>query len=243
MSLTPQRIDKKLGTEAGGFPWRRWNIRLVGIDDEGNEYPLTFVKCVTYELHESFSNPVREVSKVPFKIGEKAWGEFPIPIEVAFRGTPSQSFDTYLSWDRGERYEDIHTLVFDNPSASLRAQLSAVEQTAKKRPRYSSDDGEVDVDGDAPSARKKPATGSKSKDAPKQNGATPKHINMNKLAERLENLEEDDLLEIVDLVNKYRNDDMYVIDSVEGELTMDLYTLSDKLLQKMWSFTEKVKNM
>ncbi|CAH8540323.1 unnamed protein product [Heterobilharzia americana] len=49
-----------------------------------NEDLSTFVKKVQFKLHESYSNPIRIISKPPFELTETGWGEFDITMKVIF---------------------------------------------------------------------------------------------------------------------------------------------------------------
>ncbi|CCJ31520.1 unnamed protein product [Pneumocystis jirovecii] len=63
---------------------------------------------------------------------------------------------------------------------------------------------------------------------------------MDRLADGLQKLEEDDLLQVVQMVNDNKTPEMYVKNDVEeGEFHLDLYTLSDNLLTMLWNFTAK----
>ncbi|KAG8218897.1 yeats family protein [Butyriboletus roseoflavus] len=50
-----------------------------GADDLGY-----FIKRVTFKLHETYSNPSRNVDKPPFEVSETGWGEFEIQIRINF---------------------------------------------------------------------------------------------------------------------------------------------------------------
>ena len=65
---------------------------------------------------------------------------------------------------------------------------------------------------------------------------------MEKLADGLQKLSEDDLLHVVTLIHDNKTDETYTKNDVEnGEFHVDLYTLPDTLVKKLWEFTsEKV---
>ena len=44
-----------------------------------------FVEKVVFKLHPSFAQPVREVTKPPFEVSEKGWGEFECHIRIHFK--------------------------------------------------------------------------------------------------------------------------------------------------------------
>ncbi|TFK43884.1 yeats family protein [Crucibulum laeve] len=43
-----------------------------------------FVKRVTFKLHDTYTNPTRNIDKPPFEVSETGWGEFEIQIRIAF---------------------------------------------------------------------------------------------------------------------------------------------------------------
>ncbi|XP_048340582.1 LOW QUALITY PROTEIN: YEATS domain-containing protein 4-like [Sphaerodactylus townsendi] len=49
-----------------------------------NEDMSAYVKKIQFKLHESYSNPLRVVTKPPYEITETGWGEFEIIIKIFF---------------------------------------------------------------------------------------------------------------------------------------------------------------
>jgi len=43
-----------------------------------------FIKRVTFKLHDTYQNAVRNVDKPPFEVSETGWGEFEINIRISF---------------------------------------------------------------------------------------------------------------------------------------------------------------
>jgi transcription initiation factor IIF auxiliary subunit len=81
---------------------------------------------------------------------------------------------------------------------------------------------------------------------------TGKPSDMDRLAQGLQKLQEDDLLQVVRIVTEHKTPEMYVkndvdgnffqrilINLVEGEFSLDLYTLGDPLLRILWDFTKQ----
>ena len=80
---------------------------------------------------------------------------------------------------------------------------------------------------------------------------------MDKLAENLQKLQEDDLLQVVQLIHDNKTQESYTKNDVEsrehrprilgkkanvpvdGEFHVDLYTLPDKLVEMLWNFSEE----
>ena len=66
-------------------------------------------------------------------------------------------------------------------------------------------------------------------------------VDIDRLADSLTRLNEDELLGIVQLVNDNKTDDMYVRNDLEeGEFHIDLHTLSDKLLLDLQAFVDNL---
>lgn len=73
--------------------------------------------------------------------------------------------------------------------------------------------------------------------ASKKNRKT-NNIDMDKLAEGLQRLDEDSLLHVVQLVHEQKSTETYTKNDVEnGEFHVDLYTLPDALVKNLWEFT------
>lgn len=65
-------------------------------------------------------------------------------------------------------------------------------------------------------------------------------VDLERLAEGLQQLSEDDLLGVVQMVTDNKTSDMYVKNDIdEGEFHMDLYTLPDSLLRSLWDYVKK----
>jgi len=61
---------------------------------------------------------------------------------------------------------------------------------------------------------------------------------MEKLADGLQRLTEDDLLHVVQMVHDNKTAETYTKNDVEGgEFHVDLYTLPDNLVKMLWDFT------
>jgi transcription initiation factor IIF auxiliary subunit len=61
---------------------------------------------------------------------------------------------------------------------------------------------------------------------------------MEKLADGLQRLPEDDLLQVVQMIHDNKTNETYTKNDVEnGEFHVDLYTLPDSLVKQLWDFT------
>ena len=54
-----------------------------------------FIKKVQFKLHESYTNPVRVVSRPPYEVSETGWGEFEIIIKVFFHDQAEKPITMY----------------------------------------------------------------------------------------------------------------------------------------------------
>jgi transcription initiation factor IIF auxiliary subunit len=96
--------------------------------------------------------------------------------------------------------------------------------------------------------------GVRSKDAAKKKNRRDKNVDMEKLADGLQKLSEDDLLHVVTLVHDNKTSETYTKNDVEsklhshsctekcshiadGEFHVDLYTLPDSLVKMLWDYT------
>ncbi|KAF6007049.1 Transcription initiation factor TFIID subunit 14 [Brettanomyces bruxellensis] len=71
-------------------------------------------------------------------------------------------------------------------------------------------------------------------------GASKAGVDLERMADYLTKLNEDDLLGVVQMVNDNRTAEMNIKNDVEkGEFTMDLYTLPDTLLKSLWDYVKK----
>jgi len=195
-----------------GYPMRSWSIDIWLLDDQGNEVMPTVFEKATYNLHPSFEKNKQVFKKPPFRIEEKGWGEFDMSIVLTAVG---KGGDHTLEHDlnfQAERYEAKHQVTFRNPKPELLALLQ--------------ESGSAD------------ANGIRGKDAAKKKNRRDKNVDMEKLAEGLQKLNEDDLLHVVTMVHDNKTSETYTKNDVEnGEFHVDLYTLPDSLVKMLWDFT------
>lgn len=60
----------------------RWCVYVRGFNGEDIS---SYVKSVSFKLHDSFAQPVRTLEEGPFEVNETGWGEFAIQIKIAFQ--------------------------------------------------------------------------------------------------------------------------------------------------------------
>lgn len=211
---------------------RQWSIEVYVLDEHGQVIPANIFDKVTYHLHPTFANPVRALKKSPFKIEEQGWGEFELGITFTFADKAGERKIAHDLNFRQERYEIDHVLHCPLKSEKLRVLLA--------------ESGPVPaVDASLGEKRKALATDSNKPKRAKPSGSTigsttKGSVDLEKLAEGLTKLTEDDLLGVVQMVTDNRTPDMNIKNDVEeGEFTMDLYTLPDSLLKSLWEYVKK----
>ncbi|KAG4301830.1 hypothetical protein PCK1_001806 [Pneumocystis canis] len=225
--ITTQCILKDVPPAGEGFPMRKWSIKLVAISDDGLEVPALFIDKVIYKLHPTFQNPNRSFKKPPFKIEEQGWGEFEMDVTIFYA---EKGGEITLKHDlnfQQTKYENEHILTIVNPRPALQRLLAESGSV----PEY------TELEDKKKDKRKFDGV---DKNKKKGKFSKPVKVDMDRLADGLQKLEEDDLLQVVQMVNENKTPEMYVKNDVEeGEFHLDLYTLSDNLLTMLWNFTSK----
>ncbi|KAJ5893502.1 hypothetical protein N7495_005193 [Penicillium taxi] len=212
-------IDKPSDVE--GFPLRSWSIEIYVVNERGADVPATLFDSVTYHLHPSFGSRATQVVKnPPFRIQEEGWGEFDMRIEFNTPDKP-HTINHDLNF-QVERYESKHVITFKNPKGAF---LNALRET-----------GPV---GDENGAKAKRSGGDEGVVKKKKKPGFSATLDMDKLADGLMKLNEDDLLQVVQMVHDNKTPESYTKNDLElGEFHVDLYTLPDSLLKMLWDFAE-----
>ncbi|CAG8091658.1 unnamed protein product [Penicillium nalgiovense] len=179
----------------------------------------------------------------PFRIQEEGWGEFDMSIEL----TADKSYTIQHDLNFAQtRYESKHVLVSLLLNPSIREKVWCTDQwrillpvQTFKNPKPAlmaalRESGPVPGDENG-IKHKRPAGGEESA---KKKKRTDKNVDMDKLADGLQKLNEDDLLQVVQMVHDHKAADSYTKNDVElGEFHVDLYTLPDALIKMLWDFT------
>ncbi|KAL7271203.1 transcription factor TFIIF complex subunit Tfg3 [Rhizina undulata] len=229
--ITQQSILHDLKPAAEGFPLREWSIRLFIVGPNGEDLPANIFDKVTYKLHPTFANPTRVLKKPPFLLQEQGWGEFDMEIVLhAVDKGGDHNIRHDLNFQKS-KYEAIHTVTFNNPRPNLARLLAlsgpvpgveagaAPEENGVTKRDKRKNDGEERV---------------------KKKSRNDRAFDMEKLAEGLQKLQEDDLLKVVQMVHDYKTSDTYVKNDVEqGEFHVDLYTLPQHLVQMLWKLVQE----
>ncbi|RDL39493.1 uncharacterized protein BP5553_03833 [Venustampulla echinocandica] len=214
--VTQQRnIDKPSDME--GFPMKRWNIEILLLDEAGNERPATCFTKAVYNLHPSFANPVQTFHEPPFRCENEGWGEFDMTIDLYSTEKGGKNTVMHDLNFANEQYESKHVVTFKNASAAL---VNILRESGP-------------VPGDENGARKKDE---------KKRKRAPGTVDMEKLADGLVKLGEDDLLHVVQMIHDNKSDDTYTKNDIEqGEFHVDLYTLPESLVKMLWDFVSSAR--
>jgi len=213
--VTEQKINTAKAPGEAGLPFRDWTIEVYAVNDKGQDIPATIFDKVTYELHPSFGKRAKQTKKEPpFKLSEEGWGEFEMRLGLTPVGRGPEQFIPHDLNFGTPRYEVEHDLIFKNPKPEF---IRALEEAGLAT-------GENGVKRSLESAKKK-----KGKD---------RNVDMEKLADGLQKLGEEDLLHVVQMIHDQKTPETYAKNDVEaGEFSVDLYTLPDGLVKHLWEFT------
>ncbi|CAF9908430.1 hypothetical protein IMSHALPRED_006671 [Imshaugia aleurites] len=159
----------------------------------------------------------------PFQIQEEGWGEFDMLLVL----TPKdKGADITIAHDlnfQSEHYETKHPIVFKNPKPALIAIL-------KESGPVPGDANGVKARDESARKKKRPDKGTDQRDWVQ--------IDMEKLAENMQKMTEDDLLLVVQMIHDNKTADTWTKNDVDqGEFQVDLYTLPDSLIRQLWDFT------
>lgn len=206
--------EQKIVDSSSEPPLRHWSIRIYLEGPGKEEVAAGIFSNAQYRLHETFEDRmIQDKSSPPFLIKEKGWGEFDMQIILR---TIEKGQEFTISHDlnfQSEKYEAKHPIIFKGAKGAV------VEELRKSGPIP----GEVN--------------GVKGVDSAKKKKRPDKGIDMDKLAENLQKLSEDNLLTVVQMIHDNKTDETYMKNDVEqGEFHVDLYTLPDTLIRDLWAF-------
>ncbi|PSR94214.1 transcription initiation factor TFIID subunit 14 [Coniella lustricola] len=213
--VTEQNILEGKASGVEGFPMRKWNVKIYILDAQGNQHQADCFTKVVFNLHPSFENPQQTFTEPPFKCENEGWGEFEMHIDLFYTDKSGKiSIPHDLNFQRN-RYEDTHVVTFKNPSQSLQQILRET--------------GPLPNDEDR---RNRKAEGGVKKQK--------KPFDVEKMADAMVKLEEDDLLHVIQLIHDHKADDTYIQNNIDaGEFSVDLYTLPDNLGKMIWDYLVK----
>ena len=143
----------------------------------------------------------------PFHIEEDGWGEFELNIALTDISGKEHSIMHDLNFG-SERYESKFVISFKNPKGDLAAALRASGPVAG------------DAGADLPNGKKggrASGVGADGDGLKKKKKSDMRGIDMDSLAEKLQKLGEDDLLQVVQMVHDYKSEDSWMRNDVDRE--------------------------
>lgn len=154
---------------------------------------------------------LKVIKQPPFRVAEDGWGEFELKIDLLDVSGKTHEFLHDLNFQQ-PRYEIKHVLTFKNPKPVL---LQALRESGP-------------VPGDAANATNGPegkkrasdiggASAGGSVERKKKKAGDSKGFDMDKLAEGLQKLGEDDLLQVVQMVHDHKSDESWMRNDVDRE--------------------------
>jgi len=228
--VTTQAILSNVAPIEEGFPMREWSIKIYILGPRGEELPASVYDKVTYHLHPTFQNPTRHLKKPPFTLTERGWGEFDMEIVLNMVDKAGQHTIKHDLHFQKPSYDSTHKLKFPTSSTKL-VKLLAASGTVP---------GEGSATEEANGAKRGPDKRKQETDTRVKKRSRPgvsDEPDLEKLADALQKLQEEDLLQIVQMVHDNKGPDTYYKNDVDqGEFHVDLYTIPDNLAKMMWSF-------
>ncbi|KAG0123613.1 yeats family-domain-containing protein [Tuber indicum] len=228
--VTTQSILTDVAPAHEGFPMREWSIRVFIQGEKGEELPANIFDRVTYKLHPTFANPNRVVKKLPFLITEQGWGEFDMEVVLhAIDKGGDHSIRHDLNFQKN-KYESVHPVAFNNPRPNLVKALAASGPVPGADPAAPEENG----------VSKRDKRKNDGEERTKKKSRSERTFDMEKLAEGLQKLQEEHLLQVVQMVHDNKTPETYIKNDVEqGEFHVDLYTLPSHLTQMLWKFVQE----
>lgn len=191
---------------------KEWTVELYVLDQDGKEHPANCFTKVTYHLHPSFANPDQSeylsilsslvtcritdfepaFLEPPFRCSNEGWGEFEMVIDMF---TTEKGGKISIKHDLNfgaPTYHVEHTVQFKNPSQALQQILRET--------------------GPLPSDEERKIK--------KADGAKKKKLDIEKLADALLKLGEDDLLQVIQMIHDGKDGGTYIQNNIDGELSL-----------------------
>lgn len=150
------------------------------------------------------TNASKVLKSPPWRVAEDGWGEFELKIDLQDVSGKTHEFLHDLNFQQA-KYEVKHVITFKNPKPALLAALR--------------DSGPVPGDptnGTATSNKRTSEVGAVAGEKKKKKAAdSSKAFDMDKLAEGLQKLNEDDLLQVVQMVHDHKSEESWMRNDVE----------------------------
>lgn len=168
------------------------------------------------------------LKKEPFRVSEDGWGEFEMQIMLTDLGGKTHTIIHDLNFQQS-KYEIKHVLVLKNPKAG--SDLYEALRSSGPVPG--------DANGDASGKKRGSEIGSSAVQK-KKKGEGKGGVDMDKLADGLQKLGEDDLLQVVQMVHDNKTEESWMRNDIDqGEFHVDLYTLPESLINMLWTFSKE----
>ncbi|KAI6178605.1 hypothetical protein M3Y98_00518800 [Aphelenchoides besseyi] len=97
----------------------RWKVFVSSAHGCPSFVDRSFIRKVTFHLHETFGTPKRTVKRPPFELEETAYGEFPLSIVIQFAGVDKKysiNYDITLSMQKTAHKEIDYWVEVRKPS-------------------------------------------------------------------------------------------------------------------------------
>lgn len=242
-----------------GFPVHRWSIEVVLLDAEGNEVPANIFDRVVYHLHPTFVNPNRTFKKQPFRIEEKGWGGFEMSISLflAEKGGERKVKHDLHFMEFEYNIEHTITIPLNKPKLNVLLQESGpipasaatplsnaeIEQQAASATPMENTNG---IDETATPGKRVRNHSEESTQVPKNKKqkasvqiAMKGSVDLEKLAQGLTKLNEEQIIAIVQMITDNSTPEMNVKNNAEdGEFVFDMFSLPEGLLKSMSEYVE-----
>lgn len=144
------------------------------------------------------------IKDLPFRVAEDGWGEFELKIDLLDVQGKTHEFLHDLNFQQS-KYEVKHVITFKSPKPVLLATLRESGPVP----------GDPAVNGAASSKRASDIGTAPEQKKKKKAGESSKGFDMDKLAEGLQKLNEDDLLQVVQMVHDHKTDESWMRNDIE----------------------------
>ncbi|XBW35900.1 hypothetical protein QEN19_001475 [Hanseniaspora menglaensis] len=242
-----------------GFPVHRWSIEVALLDAEGNEMPANIFDRVVYHLHPTFVNPNRTFKKQPFRIEEKGWGGFEMSISLFLAEKGGERKVKHDLHFMEFEYNIEHTITvplskpklnillqdsgpIPNTAATTSNNTELEQQAASTTPLDASADADLIA---TPSKRVRTQPEDVSSQAKNKKQKTSVQIaqkgsvDLEKLAQGLTKLNEEQIIAIVQMITDNSTPEMNVKNNAEdGEFIFDMFSLPEGLLKSMSEYVQ-----
>jgi len=200
-----------------GFFIRTWSVQVCLLTEAGEEMPANIYKKVVYNLHPSFGKrQFQTMTTPPFKLAEKGWGEFVMKLQLHTKNDEVHTIEHDLLF-HSERYPTDYPVEFKKTQGEV---------------------GDILRESEDPNAHKEDTKKKSAKGEVKKKDTRKSVVDMDHLAVILPKLGEEDLLKVVQMIEEDKTPDVYIKNDHEnGTFHVDLYTLPETTVKKVWDFS------